>query len=50
MENKAEGLAINKLIILIIVVLVVAISIYAIFRFGLIDYLKNLFPSFGPSK
>ncbi len=48
--KKAEGgITMQKLIVLILVVLVVAASIYALFKSGALDYLKNL-PSFNASK
>ncbi|MBU4086706.1 MAG: hypothetical protein KKB21_03975 [Nanoarchaeota archaeon] len=43
MNKRADaGLPLNKMIILILVVLVIVIVAFAAWKFGLIDYLKNL--------
>ena len=45
-KKKGESLAVNKIILFILAVLIIALTVYAIFKFGLLDYFKNL-PSFS---
>ena len=47
MDKRGVSLTLKKIIILILVVLVVLLSIWVIYRFGILDLFKELFPDFS---
>lgn len=48
MNKKAgEGLVMNKMIVLILIILVILAVIFGLWRFGIIDKVKDLFPDFN---
>jgi hypothetical protein len=47
MNQRGVSLALEKLIIFILIIIVVLLVLWAIFRFGALDYLRDLFPDFS---
>jgi hypothetical protein len=47
MYKRGATLALNKIVILILIVLAILLSLWALYRFGALDFLRDLFPDFS---
>ena len=50
MKKKAQSLGMTKIAVLILVALVLAMVIFFMMKFGLVEKIKNMFPNLGTIK